>query len=137
MAVPARLLAATLAVACAVACGGWDPLELSKRPLPGGYTLERIESNYFLTDAMHPPEVGGVIEGVVLNIGWNDQLLLAECHFLFRAEPDAIMIIDLNTGKIDGPVSREELARHPELTEIKMLDAAAAWASLRPQSEGK
>jgi hypothetical protein len=112
-------------VACRV-----DPLGLSKREVAAGYILERVEQNYFLTDSTHAAEVGGVIGGVVLAIGWNEQKIAVERHTLFDGKPDGIVIIDLTTRTTSEPMARAQLAADSQLRGIDLVHAAKAWESL-------
>ena len=124
-----RLLTAAVSLACLAACDQ-DPLGLSERAIGANYVLERAESNYFLIDANHPDTVGGVIEGVVLAIGWDQQRIVVERHSIFRGDPDGFLIIDLKTRAMRGPLTREALTADPEVGAIKLLPAAQAWESL-------
>ena len=110
-----------------------DPFGLNTRPVAGKYQLERAESNYFLIDDDHPDAVGGVVEGVVLSIGWDQQRILVERHSIFRGDPDGVMVIELADGKIRGPLRREDVAADPQLQGIKLLLPEDAWQSLGVQ----
>lgn len=125
-----RRLAAVVALAGSIACAQ-DPLALSRREIAAGYILERIEANYFLIDDTHPGTVGGVIAGVVIAIGWDDQVIVVERHALFSSDPDAIMVVDLNSRTVNGPLTREQVDADPDLADIERLDPAKAWESLR------
>ena len=117
-----------------------DPFGFNTRTIAGVYQLERAESNYFLIDQHHPDAVGGVVEGVVLSIGWDQHRILVERHSIFRGDPDGLMVIELANGKILGPLHREDVAADPQLQGIKLLPVAEAWQSLGvqvPASERK
>jgi hypothetical protein len=132
---PRQLAAVFVILALVPAMAGCDqdPFGLNTRTIAGKYGLERADENYFLIDDDHPDAVGGVVEGVVLSIGWDRQRIVVERHSIFRGDPDGVMVIDLADGKIRGPLTREAVAADPELQGIKLLPPADAWQSLGVQ----
>jgi hypothetical protein len=69
------------------------------KSLPGNYKLERWEDNktYYLLGPSKQSEDskgGGLIDGTVIRLAWNGEIIGAERHSTFRGDPDGWMIID-------------------------------------------
>jgi len=73
------------------------------------------------------PEGGGVLEGGVEKIGWNDQYIVALRHATFRGDPDGWMKIDVHTKQITGPISEGDAImllsnQHPRVAKVAWED---------------
>lgn len=123
-----RAAIAMIGLSLLIACD-FDPLGLSKRSIVGKYVLERAENNYFLIDPQHQDTGGGVVEGVVINIGWDQRRILVWRHPIFNGDPDGLVIVDVATGKITR-VTASEVSADATLSRIKMLPVADAWTML-------
>ena len=100
------------------------------RPINEKYSLcQNEDRTYIIMQSSEQPEAGGVLEGQVLKIGWNDQYIVASRYSTFRGDPDGWMLIDIRIQKVVGPVG--ESAAKPLLGSAPLKDAATAWADLR------
>jgi len=105
------------------------------KSLPGNYKLERWEDGktYYL---LGPPKLfeddsgGGLIEGVLVRIAWDDEVIAAERYANFRGDRDGWMIIDIESGKISGPVSNPEFDKIRMKHHLEIKDAREAWKEL-------
>ena len=105
------------------------------KSLPGNYKLERWEDGktYYL---LGPPKLseghsgGGVIDGVLVRIAWDGELIAAERYAISRGDPDGWMIIDIKSGKISGPVSNPEFDAIRIKHHLQVKEAREAWEEL-------
>ena len=128
---PAKFLMhlATLIALVATGCMDADPFGLSSRRIAGNYQLEQFESGkYYLLKDGHKDSGGGYIDGTVLVIGWDADVIAAKRHANFRGDPDGWMIIDIRSDELKGPLSEEEFLKlYPNL---KIYDPVIAWKKL-------
>jgi hypothetical protein len=108
-----------------------DQLGCSIGKMPHGYGLQRWEDGklYYLLGPNEKPG-GGVLEGTVAEIGWNDRFIIANRHANFGGDPGGWMIIDTEAKKITGPVPKTQLQSRHELKDIVIFPASAAWKRL-------
>jgi len=103
------------------------------RALKGsGYSLCRSDDEkalFYLEPNHQPPFGGGILAGTVQSIAWNDRVIVANRHSTFRGDPDGLMIVDIVTGKVDGPFNQEIVAK--KYPSIKLSDPADVWKTLR------
>jgi hypothetical protein len=72
---------------------------------------------------------GGILDGTVQSIGWGDKVIVASRQSTFRGDPDGLMVVNLASKKIDGPIDPSEVAKmYPT---IKLGKAWDAWSGLR------
>lgn len=113
------------------ACVDQDPFGLSRRQIAGSIHLEQWEDfeRYYLVG---PEQLngGGLLEGTVQQIGWNDRYVLAFRYSTFRGDPDGWMIVDSRSGTIKGPFADAELAQHPGIQGIDPVAPSVAWQLL-------
>jgi hypothetical protein len=104
------------------------------RTVVGGYRLEQFHENnnfYLHKDGVDDSKIGGsIIEGVVLNIGWNERFIVAERHSFYRGDPDGWMIIDVRSGTIAGPFKESELRARAEVRGMEIFPVSEAWEKL-------
>jgi hypothetical protein len=102
------------------------------RPLPGSYELERSEGGdiYWINGPDGARTGGGVLEGSVERLGWNDTYIIAYRHSTYRGDADGWMVIDVNSRSIAGPLTETELKNRRDLEEIQTLAVAEAWKRL-------
>lgn len=106
------------------------------KSLPGNYRLERWEDGetYYLLgpSKMFSEDVsgGGLIEGVVVRMAWDGEIIGAERYATFRGAPDGWMIIDIKSGKISGPVSKTEFDAIRIKRRLDVKEARVAWEEL-------
>lgn len=97
-----------------------------------GYSLCRDDNGttvFYLEPNRHAPSGGGVLEGTVDSIGWDDKVIVAARRATFRGDPDGLMVVDLAGKKVEGPFDQSRIAaKYPQ---IKLVEAANAWSGLR------
>ena len=71
-----------------------------------------------------------MIDGVLVRIAWDDEIITAERHSIFRGDPDGWMIIDIKSGKISGPVSNPEFDAIRIKHHLEVKGAREAWEEL-------
>jgi hypothetical protein len=105
-----------------------DPFGLAERPVAGGVSLEQWEDGqtYYLA-GFGRDDGGGLVDGTVQQLGWNERYVLAWRTPNFRSDGKGWMIVDGTTGKVQGPFAKEELRNHPEVARIRALPVAEAW----------
>ncbi len=111
---------------------GCFPFGEQERTVVGKYRLVQWEdgTTYYLhADGLDKPG-GGVLEGTVKQIGWDDRFIIVWRYSNFRGDPDGWMIIEHQKNTMTGPFSDEELSKHSELSGIATMEAAEAWEEL-------
>jgi hypothetical protein len=73
---------------------------------------------------------GSIIGGTVLRIGWSSHYILAERHSINRGDPDGWMIVDIESGAINGPYTEADLRTNLEAQGIQIYEVGEAWSRL-------
>jgi hypothetical protein len=97
-----------------------------------GYGLERWNENrelYYLRGPNEKPG-GGVLEGTVIEIGWNDRFIVANRHANFGGDPSGWMVVDTQTHAISGPYPKPIWQSQRELRGIVTFPAQETWSRL-------
>ena len=107
----------------ALGCVDQDPFGLSERRLAGDYRLVLWEDgkSYCL--------FGGDRSSLgepVSRIGWNSRFILVDSP----NNPNGVVKINVKTHEVTRPLTDAELAAIPEIADIKLLSAEAAWKSI-------
>ncbi|WP_147675646.1 hypothetical protein [Xanthomonas massiliensis] len=115
-----------------VAMAGCDlnPFNAGCRNIDSYYALCQVDdqSTYLIMRSGEQPEGGGVLEGSIERIGWNDRYILAWRNATFRGDPDGWMKVDIQSHKIIGPISDREALKL--LVNNPPRDAASVWKDL-------
>jgi hypothetical protein len=130
----ARNVAYILAALAILAACSQDPLHLSYREVAGKFVLHRWEDGktYYLEDSTRESaNGGGVLDGVVTEIGWTTSYIVARRHAIYGGDPDGWMIIDVAKGSVRGPYRDKQIAELPEVRGIHTYSAEQAWETLR------
>lgn len=75
------------------------------------YALCRWEDGktfYLVLDGQEPSG-GGVIDGAVEMMGYNNDVIVARRYATFRGDPDGWMVVDVKRKSARGPVADEEV----------------------------
>ena len=118
-----------LLIAAALVLAGCSDSKL----LPGGFELQKWEdgTTYYLNDrGKSEQNGGGVIEGTVIRLAWNTDIIAADRYSTFRGDRDGWMIIDTRTKQITGPISEDEFAQLQVKYHLQVRTAEDAWAAL-------
>ena len=109
----------------------------SKKKIVGDYYLHRWEGGtpFYIDNKWGQPDGGGLIEGTVQEIGWNEDYIFAKRKSTFGGDPSGWMIIDVNKGKIMGSFTDEEFeGKQKEILghqEIKKYPPKKVWKMLK------
>ncbi|HWN96204.1 MAG TPA: hypothetical protein VNT99_14305 [Methylomirabilota bacterium] len=88
--------------------------------LTQGYKLERFDENgkYYVI-APDDWSVGGVFDGIVERIGWNQDWILARVTRLYRGDTSGWYALEVKTKRVVGPLQESELSSNKEWSQIK------------------
>jgi hypothetical protein len=127
-----RLVLVLTALMLALSCDQ-DVFQLSSRKLAGDYFLHRWEdgNTYYLEDRTRDTRIGGgVIGGVVAQVGWSDAIILVKRRSTFAGDPDGWMIVDVRKKTVSGPYPPEQVGAIANAKGIHVVEAKDAWAKL-------
>ena len=129
------LLMSAIVAATQWACMGACDLFVPTKPVRGGYVLMREEGGlYLLSDGRSNIGSGGVLHGIVQEIGWNEHYIVGSRFAMSSNVRSGWMIINVKTGEIRGPYTAAEFAEvrrcDPSLLSIKILPVHDAWNQL-------
>jgi len=111
-----------------------DAFNASCRSVAGDYCLKRWEDfkTFYLDDREQENDYGGgAIGGVVEQIGWSDNYIIAKRRANFAGDPNGWMVIEVGSKIIRGPYDDLELAGLREAQGIIPVDPDKAWQMLR------
>jgi hypothetical protein len=96
------------------------------RSLPGGYSLERFDEGptvYYVDAPGREAEPGGgAFDGIIQEIGWNKDLILARVKRLSAGDPDGWYVLNVKTREITGPFNAAQIRANPTLSSIETWD---------------
>ena len=98
-----------------------------RRPLSGRYYLERLVeggTSYYVIDPEARNDGGGVFDGTVEEIGWNQDWIVARVKRIFHGDPSGWFALNLKTNEVSGPFEDTELKTNPSFANIKMRTVA-------------
>lgn len=124
-----RLSIAT-AVISILLCGCNQP----HRQLSGGYYLERFDEggiSYYVGAPGKTVNGGGVFDGTVQEIGWNQYWIIARVKRLYHGDANGWYALNVKTGQIKGPLQSSELKASPELSSISTVQPDAVFSGNR------
>lgn len=97
-----------------------------------GYSLCRDQNGsvvFYVEPTGRAPSGGGILDGTVQWIGWNDRVIIADRKAIFGGDPDGLMVLDLASKNVAGPFDRDSVAQ--KYPSIKLSEPADAWEILR------
>ena len=103
----------------------------SHRQLSGGYSLDRFDeggTSYYVTASGKPINGGGVFDGTVQEIGWNEDWILARVTRLYHGDANGWYVLNLKTSQVTGPLQDAELKTNLTFSGIKIMPSAAAFS---------
>lgn len=89
-----------------------DPFGMDIKKISGSYRLEYFsDGNSYAITKKGDEQLGGIFEGRVIRLAWNNERIVAEVVKHYRGDKDGIYSVDLKTGLIEGPfeVNSEKL----------------------------
>jgi len=83
---------------------------------------------YYLT---YPGDIsgGGVFEGTVEKIGWNNDWILARVTRLSHGDTNGWYALDLKTKRIIGPIPEADLKTNASLSKIDCHECVEVFAN--------
>ena len=118
--VSAAILTSTLICGC----------NQSRHRLSGGYSLERFDeggTSFYVTAPGTALDGGGVFDGTVEEIGWNNDWILARVIKSYRGDTNGWYAIQLKTGKVAGPFQDGEIKSNATLSQIQVMQPTAVF----------
>lgn len=110
----------------------------SKKQIVGSCYLHQWEGGtpyYVVEGGWGVPDGGGVLEGTVTELCWNEDYIFANRKSTFGGDVNGWMIIDVDRHEVKGPFTNEEFTnRKLELLgdqEMKKYLPGEAWAILK------
>jgi hypothetical protein len=113
--------ALALVVAGSLLFCGCEP---STVKLTQGYRLERFDENgkYYVISPENLPG-GGVFDGTVEQIGWNQDWILARVTKLYHGDTNGWYALDLKTRHVVGPIQESDVKTNAAWSKIGCRDA--------------
>jgi hypothetical protein len=98
--------------------------------IAGGYALERFQENgmYYLIDSTKDMPGGGVFDGTVHKIGWNQEWVLAWVRRLYHGDTNGWYALNLKTKQVIGPIQESDLQTNSGFSRIKCRDSADVFS---------
>lgn len=125
----------TLAVLLVIALSGCDTdlFNSGCRAIgDSGYSLCRNDDGstvFYLEPNHQAPSGGGVLDGTVQSIGWNDKVIVARRQSTFRGDADGLMVVDIPNKNVTGPIDQVLVMKRYPL--IQLANASDAWKTLQ------
>lgn len=102
--------------------------------IAGDYRLEQFEDGqtYYLHKRGQDDSSNGgsIIGGIVLRLGWSSRYIVAERQSIYRGDLDGWMIIDVQSGAMNGPFIEAEFRARPEAQGIQIFQVSEVWKKL-------
>ncbi len=100
-----------LSIALLQGCVDSDPFGFNKKRITDNYTLLCFpESMRYTVEKKGSDMLGGVFEGNVSRIGWDEKQLFVDVVKNYRGDRDGLYVLEFSNGFVRGPVSEAELA---------------------------
>jgi hypothetical protein len=96
----------------------------SHQQLSGGYYLERFDeggTSYYVGSSGKPVNGGGVFDGTVQEIGWNEDWILARVNRLYHGDTNGWYVLNVKTGQVLGPFQASEVKANSAFSNIKIV----------------
>ena len=92
--------------------------------------MERFQENgmYYLIDPKDDQPGGGVFDGTVHKIGWNQDWILAWIRRLATIDTNGWYALNLKTKQVIGPIQESDLKTNPALSKIECHDSADVFS---------
>ena len=101
----------------------------STRKLINNYSLERFNENGMYYLVTHEDlSGGGVFDGTIQEIGWNQDWILARVTRLYHGDTNGWYALNLKTKQIIGPIRESELKTNSSLSKIECHDSAEVFS---------
>ncbi|MCE2504173.1 MAG: hypothetical protein J4G05_08985 [Chlorobi bacterium] len=107
----------------------------------------KISNNYYLVQRQSQKKIkyylsyktasvhgGGVVDGTVQEIGWNDSIIVVRRKALANVDMDGWIVIEVPTGKVSDPFPHDLICSVLDslgCKDLKLLNVMEAWKSLQ------
>lgn len=110
----------------------------STRKIVGEYSLERFQENgmFYLITPEDPPG-GGVFDGTVQEIGWNNKWILARVTRLSDGDTNGWYALNVMTKQVVGPIQESELRTNSAFSSIVCYDSAEVFSGQKRSGVNK
>lgn len=105
----------------------------SKRRIVRGYFLHAFYEGgelYYVHKGIWDDSGGGVFDGVIEEIGWNNKWIVARVKRLAGIDPSGWYVLEVKMGRVMSPITYENLAKNTNWASIKCVPASEAYKSL-------
>ena len=116
----------SIASAASITCCLLSSLLLSctegpSKKLVDRYRLERFSESgsYYVIDARNHSSGGGVFDGVVDEIGWNDDWILARVRRLYHGDSNGWYVLNVRTREVKGALLPSDIKKDPVLAKLQ------------------
>ena len=107
-------------------CMDVDIFGVNKKSITADYYLKRFEGKsgyrYYLEGKLNKTKGGGVFEGIILKIGWNDRFLVADVKKLASIDVSGWYVLEFTTGAITGPLLASTIKTNTSYNSIELVD---------------
>ena len=103
----------------------------SQKHIADGYHLERFDeggTSFYVTAPGTSINGGGVFDGTVHEIGWNNDWILARVTRLYHGDTNGWYLLNLKTAQITGPIPVDDLKANPTFSHIKTAPSATVFS---------
>ena len=103
----------------------------STKAVAGGYALTRFDeggTTYYLTASGERSSGGGVFDGTVQEIGWNNDWILARINRLYQGDTNGWYALNLKTRQVIGPIQESDLSKNSSFLGIKCRTPSDVFA---------
>jgi hypothetical protein len=83
---------------------------------------------YYLEEDGQESSGGGVLEGTVEAMGFNQDVVVARRYAIYRGDPDGWMVVRVKGKSVSGPISDSEVKA--QFHELEFKSARDEWRSL-------
>ena len=126
-----RFAVLSLLIALTVGCDQ-DPFGMSSREIVGPYELQMWEDGvtfYLQGPSNIHNSAHGALEGIVIEIGWNEELILVLQND--DGSGGGWRIIEIESRTVSSIVDEAYIEQRPVLRDLNVYSAAEAWERLR------
>ena len=113
---------AAISLVAACGCSDVDIFSRDQKQLVKGYRLEKLPENQrFYVRKKGDESPGGVFDGTIVRIGWNNDYILAEVDRLFGGDRDGWYSVETKSGALAGPLTSQEVTNQAHLRSIRCV----------------
>ena len=73
---------------------------------------------FYLMADRYQKSGGGVFDGTIEEIGWDEKWIVARVKRIYHGDPDGWYAVNVQTHQVRGPLAESELKTNTELSKI-------------------